>query len=70
MAGIMRWQWVRAVLRELRKQPFVTGVFLASIVFVAARTALLSVPQAFPYGARIGDVIYQGVCKVHGRVRA
>jgi hypothetical protein len=47
------------LLRELWKQRIVTAVFVGSLVFVVARTALLSVRELFPGGARIGDVVFE-----------
>ena len=44
--------------RELLKQRMVTGLFVGSVVFVVARTALLSVSELFPGGARIGEVVF------------
>lgn len=50
---------MKRLCRELLKQPTVTGLFVASVLFVVARTALLSVPQLFPGGARIGEVVFE-----------
>jgi hypothetical protein len=47
------------LIRELWKERVVTVFFIASAVFVVARTALLSFHQFFPSGARIGDVIFE-----------
>lgn len=53
------WKRAGRLLRELWKQPVVTGVFVGSLVFVACRTALLSVHELFPGGARIGEVVFE-----------
>lgn len=55
----MDWKRAERLLRELLKQRVVTGLFVASLVFVVARTALLSVRELFPGGARIGDVVFE-----------
>jgi hypothetical protein len=54
----MRRKRAEQVIRELRRQPAITWVFVGSIVVVIARTALLSVPEVFPGGARIGEVLF------------
>jgi hypothetical protein len=50
---------VERLLRELLKQRAVTGLFVGSVLFVVVRTALLSVPEIFPGGARIGEVVFE-----------
>jgi hypothetical protein len=47
------------IYRELMKQRVVTGLFVCSVLFVVVRTALLSVPELFPGGARIGEVVFE-----------
>ncbi len=50
---------MKRLCRELRKQPTVTGLFVASVLFVVARTAFLSVPELFPGAAQIGEVVFE-----------
>ena len=50
---------VRRLVRELWSQRTVTLLFLISLMFVAIRTALLSVPELFPGGARMGEVFFE-----------
>ena len=46
------------LLQELLKQRLISCLLLVAAACVAARQALLSVPQAFPGGAEIGEVVY------------
>jgi hypothetical protein len=48
----------RTLIRELLKQRLVSWLLLAAAACVAARQALLSVHEAFPGGAEIGEVVY------------
>ena len=55
---IMNTKRNRAVLHELLKQRLVSCLLLVAAACVAARQSLLSVHQAFPGGAEIGEVVY------------
>lgn len=55
---IMRPTRIRATWRALKSQPLVTALFVLAAILVIVRTALLTVPEAFPGGAAFGDVIY------------
>ena len=52
-------QRARRLGRELWQQRTVTLLFGVSLLFVVIRTALLSVPEFFPSGARIGEVLFE-----------
>jgi hypothetical protein len=47
------------LVRELWSQRTVTLLFFISLLFVVIRTALLSVPELFPGGARVGEVFFE-----------
>src|SRR3989442_1721310 len=54
-----RWIQARRIGREIARQPVVTALFAVAVIFVIVRTALLSVPEVFPGGARIGEVLFE-----------
>jgi hypothetical protein len=54
----MRANRITATWRELESQPLVTVMFVLAVISVIARTALLAVPEVFPGGAALGEVIY------------
>jgi len=56
---VMHWQRAGRLTRELLKQRVVTGLFVGALAFVVAHTALLSVHELFPGGARIGEVVFE-----------
>lgn len=48
----------KRLVRELGRQRAITAVLVGSLTLVIARTALLSTPEVFPGGARIGEVLF------------
>jgi hypothetical protein len=55
---IMNAKRARAAFHELLKQRLVSCLLLVAVACVAARQSLLSVHQAFPGGAEVGEVVY------------
>src|ERR1035437_8354249 len=55
---IMNAKQARVVLHELLKQRLVSCLLLVAAACIAARQSLVSVHQAFPGGAEIGEVVY------------
>lgn len=55
---IMNAKQARVVLHELLKQRLISCLLLVAVACVVARQALLSVNEAFPGGAEIGEVVY------------
>lgn len=54
----MNAKQARVVLHELLKQRLISCLLLVAVACVVARQALLSVNEAFPGGAEIGEVVY------------